>query len=131
MPNPDGEPQRILDAMLSMPGAEWEGMLCAYCDIVIFAVRMELMLDLEEPESPARLDDGNLGLVARALAAQYPGFTFSSGDLPSTDAVLELHAWVIGNVVRPPSRGGHGRADLAYQTQSGILRHPRLRNRVP
>ena len=93
MPNPAGEPQRILDAMLSVPATEWERMLSAYRDVVIFAVWMELMLDLEGPQSP---------VVARALAAQYPGFAFSSGDLPS-DAVRELHAWVIKNVVRPPS----------------------------
>jgi len=95
MPNPDGEPQRILDAMLSVPGAEWERMLSAYRDIVIFAVWMELMLDLEGPQSP---------VVARTVAAQYPGFAFGSGDLSSTDAVRELHAWVISNVVCPPSQ---------------------------
>lgn len=94
MSNPDGEPQRILDATLSVPGAEWERMLSAYLDVVIFAVWMELMLDLEGPQSP---------VVARALATQYPGFGFSSGDLPSTDAVRELHAWVLMNVVRPSS----------------------------
>jgi hypothetical protein len=94
MRNPDGEPQRILDAMLSVPGAEWERMLSAYSDIVVFGVWMELLLDLEGPQSP---------VVARALAAQYPGFAFSSGDLPSTAAVRELLAWVIVNVVRPPS----------------------------
>src|SRR5262249_34996387 len=91
--NPDEEQQRILDAMLSV-GAEWERMLSAYRDIVIFAVWMELMLDLEGPQS---------GVVARAVAAQYPGFAFSSGDLPSTEAVRELHPWAIMNVVRPPS----------------------------
>ena len=94
MPNPDGEPQRILNAMLSVLGAEWERMLCAYRDIVIFGVWMELILDLEGPQSP---------VVAQALAAQYPGFAFSSRDLPSTNAVREVHAWVISNVVRPPS----------------------------
>jgi hypothetical protein len=55
---------------------------------------MELLLDLEGPQSP---------VVARALASQYPGFAFNSGDLPSTTAVRELLAWVIVNVVRPPS----------------------------
>jgi len=94
LPNPAGEPQRILDAMLSVPPAEWERMLSAYRDVVIFAVWMELILDLEGPQSP---------IVARALAAQYPGFAFGSGDLPSTDAVRELHAWVISNVVCPRS----------------------------
>ena len=80
--------------MLSVPGAEWETMLSQYRDIVVFGVWMELVLDLEGPQSP---------VVARALAAQYPGFAFSSGDLPSTAAVRELLAWVISNVVRPPS----------------------------
>jgi len=94
MRNPDGEPQRILNAMLSVPAAEWERMLSAYRDIVVFGVWMELLLDLEGPQSP---------IVARALAAQYPGFAFSSGDLPSTTAVRELLTWVIMNVVRPPS----------------------------
>jgi hypothetical protein len=94
MRNPDGEPQRIVDAMLSVPAAEWERMLSAYRDIVVFGVWMELLLDLEGPQS---------AVVARALAAQYPGFAFSSGDLPSTAAVRELLAWVIMNVVRPPS----------------------------
>jgi hypothetical protein len=92
--NPDGEPQRILDAMLSVPAAEWERMLSQYRDIVVFGVWMELVLDLEGPQSP---------VVARALAAQYPGFAFSSGDLPSTVAVRELLAWVIMSVVRPSS----------------------------
>ena len=94
LPNPAGEPQRILDAMLSVPPAEWERMLFAYRDVVIFAVWMELTLDLEGPQSP---------IVARALAEQYPGFAFGGGDLPSTDAVRELHAWVISNVVCPQS----------------------------
>src|SRR6516165_10645796 len=49
LPNPAGEPQRILDAMLSVPPAEWERMLFAYRDVVIFAVWMELTLDLEGP----------------------------------------------------------------------------------
>jgi hypothetical protein len=80
--------------MLSVPAAEWERMLSAYRDIVVFGVWMELLLDLEGPES---------AVVARGLAAQYPGFAFSSGDLPSTTAVRELLAWVIMNVVRPPS----------------------------
>ena len=94
MRNPDGEPQRILDAILSVPGAEWERMLSAYRDIVVFGVWMELLLDVEGPQSP---------VVSRALAEQYPGFAFSSGDIPSTDSVRELLAWVITNVVRPPS----------------------------
>jgi hypothetical protein len=94
MRNPDGEPQRILDAMLSVPGAEWETMLSQYRDIVVFGVWMELVLDLEGPQSP---------VVAWALAAQYAGFAFSSSDLPSAEAVRELLAWVIRNVVRSPS----------------------------
>src|SRR6516165_1856301 len=109
MRNPDGEPQRILDAMLSVPGAEWERMLSAYRDIVVFGVWMELLLDLEGPQSP---------VVVRALAAQYPGFAFSSGDLPSTDSVRELLAWVITNVVRPPS--GEVMGALGWH----IKRHP-------
>jgi hypothetical protein len=109
MRNPDGEPQRILDAMLSVPGAEWERMLSAYRDIVVFGVWMELLLDLEGPQSP---------VVARGLAAQYPGFAFSSGDLASTDAVRELLAWVITNVVRPPSQ------DVMGAIGWHIKRHP-------
>ena len=80
--------------MLSVPGAEWETMLSQYRDIVVFGVWMELVLDLEGPQSP---------VVAWALAAQYAGFAFSSSDLPSAEAVRELLAWVIRNVVRSPS----------------------------
>jgi hypothetical protein len=109
MRNPDGEPQRILNAMLSVPAAEWERMLSAYRDIVVFGVWMELLLDLEGPQSP---------LVARTLAARYRGFAFSSGDLPSTDAVRELLAWAIMNVVRPPSEEVMGA--LTWH----ITRHP-------
>ena len=109
MRNPDGEPQRILDTMLSVPGAEWERMLSAYRDVVVFGPWMELLLDLEGPQSP---------LVARTLAARYPGFAFSSGDLPSTDAVREVLAWVIMNVVRPPSEEVMGA--LTWH----ITRHP-------
>jgi len=109
MRNPAGEPQRILDAMLSVPATEWERMLSAYRDIVVFGVWMELLQDLEGPQSP---------VVARALAAQYPGFAFSSGDLPSTAAVRELLAWVIMNVVRPPSEEVMG--SLGWN----IKRHP-------
>lgn len=92
--NPRGEPQYVLDAVNSVPPSEWKRMLDAYRTLIIFGMWMELVLDLEGPQSPA---------VARSLAAGYPRFAFSSPDLPSNEAVHELVDWGIDNVVYPPS----------------------------
>jgi hypothetical protein len=93
LPN-QGEPQYILDAVNSVPPSEWERMLTQYRTLIIFGVWLELILDLEGPQSP---------VVARAFAAAYPGFAFTSGDLPSTEAVHELLIWGLENVVCPRS----------------------------
>jgi hypothetical protein len=93
LPN-QGEPQYILDAVNSVPPSEWERMLTQYRSLIIFGVWLELMLDLEGTQSH---------VVARAFAAGYPGFAFTSGDLPSRDALHELLTWGLGSVVRPPS----------------------------
>jgi hypothetical protein len=94
MPNPDGEPQYILDAMDSVPATEWDRMLSRYRALVVFGVWMELILDLEGLQS---------AVVAQALAADYPEFSFTGKDLAPTDAVQELLSWGITNVVRATS----------------------------
>jgi hypothetical protein len=83
--NPGSEPQQVLDAVLSISAAEWEQFWSAFLELIAFSLWLELILGIEGLRSP---------LIADEIRSHYPGFSFSSLDLPSSEeAVPELHSW--------------------------------------
>jgi hypothetical protein len=89
LPNPDSIAQRVLDAVNSVSAEEFERLYSQFRDLVAFSLWMELMLDLEGPES----------LVADEILSRYPGFSVAS-DLSSRDVVRKLHSWVVERQLR-------------------------------
>jgi hypothetical protein len=88
--NPGSEIEEVLDAVLSVPAAEWERYWSAFLELVAFSLWMELILDAEGPCSQ---------LVAEEIRKRYPGFSFTSPDLPASEAVPELHLWAFRHVI--------------------------------
>jgi len=88
--NPGSEPQQVLDAVLSVSPAEWERFWSVFLELVAFSLWLELILDVQGPRSQ---------LVADEIEKRYPGFSFSRPDLPGSEAVAELHAWVFQHAI--------------------------------
>jgi hypothetical protein len=85
LPNPDSHAQRVLDAVNSVSAEEWERLYSQFRDLVAFSLWMELMLDLEGPESR---------VVREEIRKRYPGFSVAS-DLPPREVVRKLHSSVV------------------------------------
>jgi hypothetical protein len=88
--NPDSEQQLVLNAILSVPVAEWERLLSAFLEMTVFAVWMELMLDLEGPQS---------GLLSEELSKRYPEFSFGEIGFSPGEAVREFLTWTIDHKI--------------------------------
>jgi hypothetical protein len=90
LPNPDSLAQRVLDGVISVSTEEWERLYSHFRDLVAFLLWMELMLDLDGPDSRAACDE---------IRSRYQGFSVAS-DLPSKEIVRKLHSWVIERQLR-------------------------------
>jgi len=65
---------------------KWERLLSTFSDLIAFSKWMELILDLEGLNSR---------LVSDEIGTRYQGFSFSSAEIASGEAILELNFWVI------------------------------------
>jgi hypothetical protein len=90
LPNPDSLAQRVLDAVNSVSAEAWERLYSQFRDLVAFSVWMELMLDVEGPESRQVSDE---------MRNRYQGFSVAS-DLSSREVVRKLHSWFIESQLR-------------------------------
>ncbi len=88
--NPESEQQLVLNAMLSVPVADWERLLSAFREMTVFAVWMELMLDLEGPQSKQFSED---------LSKRYPDFHFGEIASPPGEAVRLFLTWTIDHKI--------------------------------
>jgi hypothetical protein len=89
--NPGSEPQQVLDAVLSIPAAEWEQLWSGFLDLIAFSLWLELILGIGGPRSPLIVDE---------IRKRYPGFPVSSLDLPSfEEALTELHSWAFQQII--------------------------------
>ncbi|HZT32734.1 MAG TPA: hypothetical protein VFA33_22795 [Bryobacteraceae bacterium] len=84
--DPDSVPQRVLEAVSSVSAPEWERLLTTFFDLMAFSMWMELILDLEGPNSR---------LVSEEIGMRYQGFSLSNSELSSEETVRELNLWVI------------------------------------
>jgi hypothetical protein len=87
--NPEGERQRVLSTMDSIPALQWERLLSTLREMTIFAVWMELMLDLEGSQSKP---------VSEELVKQYPGFGLSQNELSPAEAAREFLTWAVDQI---------------------------------
>ena len=90
LPNPDSIAQRVLDAVNSVSAEEFERLYSQFRDLVAFSLWMELMLDLEGPETR---------VVREEIRTRYPEFSIAS-DLPPREVVRKLHSWVVERELR-------------------------------
>ena len=90
LPNPDSIAQRVLDAVNSVSAEEWQRLYSQFRDLVAFSLWMELLLDLEGPESR---------VVREEIRTRYPEFSIAS-DLPPREVVRKLHSWVVERELR-------------------------------
>ena len=92
--NPDGPAQHLLDSVRGLPEVEWSRLLSRFSDLIAFSLWMELVLDLEGPNSE---------LVSKELAKKYRGF-YLAGPIGSKEAVRSLNDWAIEKVLSIANR---------------------------
>jgi hypothetical protein len=88
--NPESEHQFVLNAMLSVPVAEWERLLFGFLEMTVFAVWMELILHMEGSQSK---------LVSEEISKRYPEFRFGGSGLSPSEAVREFLTWTIDHQI--------------------------------
>ena len=84
--NPDSTAQQVLDAVRSLPEAEWNKLLHNFSSLMAFSLWVELVLDIEGPTS---------GIVSKELAERYSGFSLPHVAKESKELARALHEWVI------------------------------------
>ena len=84
--NPDSPAQRLLDAIRGVPEAEWNRLLTGFSGLIAFSLWMELVLDMDGPDS---------ALASKELAKRYGGFSLAGSASGSKEAVRALNDWAI------------------------------------
>ena len=84
--NTDSPAQHLLDAIRSVPEAEWNRLLNGFSDLIAFSLWMELALDMDGPDS---------ALASKELAKRYGGFSLAGSARGSKEAVRSLNEWAM------------------------------------
>lgn len=108
--NSDGPAQHLLDAVRTVPEAEWSQLLSHFSDLIAFSLWMELVLDMEGPTSQ---------LASKELAKRYGGFSLAGSAIGSKAAVRSLNDWAIEHTLGIASRE-HVLAALSFH----VSHHP-------
>ena len=108
--NPDGPAQHLLDSIRGVPEPEWTRLLTGFSDLVAFSLWMELVLDMEPPDS---------GLVSKELAKKYSGFMLAGSPVGSKETVRSFNDWAIKHALGIASQD-HRLAALSFH----VSHHP-------
>jgi hypothetical protein len=82
--NPDSTAQQVLDSVRSISEVEWKKLLHGFSGLMTFSLWMELVLDIEGPNSR---------LISKELAEKFGGFSLPRRMKNSKDIVRALNLW--------------------------------------
>lgn len=108
--NPDGPAQYLLDCVREIPEMEWNSILSGYSELIVFSLWMELVLDVEGPNSR---------LASKELAKRYRGFRLPDSATGSKEVVRSLNDWAIEHALGIVSQE-HVLAALSFY----VIHHP-------
>src|SRR5581483_217535 len=108
--NPDGPAQHLLDSIRGVPEAEWNRLLTGFSGLIAFSLWMELVLDIDGPDS---------ALASKEVAKKYGGFSLAGAAIGSKEAVRSLNDWAIKHALGIAGQD-HILAALSFQ----LSHHP-------